>query len=204
MRVLSTSVAIVALATCSSACVPRLYSDTFGETDVTPCAWDPPTNRWPTSDPGCPEKEQGYAVGNVIPDFRLPDQHGDIVSLWQFSGLITVVDISTMWCAPCQELAESTEELYAHYRDEGVAVNTVLPQDGGGNPPDNADLNEWAEGFGITAPVIGDDMTWATGAVPDGQFPVLLIVGRDLVVRERVATISHEALEDAVDRALAE
>lgn len=204
MRVLTSSVVLVSLGLTASGCVPRLYSDDFGDTNIEPCAWEAPTNRWPSRDPGCPEDPTGYAAGNLIPDFRLPDQYAETVALWQFTGQITVVDISTMWCAPCQELAESTEDLWTTYRDQGVVITTVLPQDVSGNPPDDADLNEWADGFGITAPVIGDDMTWATGAVPDNQFPVLLIVGRDLRIRERVTTISHQALEDAVERALEE
>lgn len=203
MRGSIVSVVVPALTLALSGCVPRLYSPSTDDTDDGTCAWEAPTNPWPSADPGCPTA-QGFQPGQVVPDFRLPDQFSNTVAMWQFSGLVTVVDISTMWCAPCQELAESTQEMYDTFKDDGAMILTVLPQDTAGNPPDDADLDMWSEGFGITAPVLGDDGTWTNAAVPDGQYPVLLVVGADLKVREKVVPPTHDNLEAAVERALAE
>lgn len=179
----------------ATGCVPRLYGQVL--------EWDPPDNGWPQAEPPEDLQGEGWEVGEVAPDFRLVDQFGDTVSLWQFYGDVILVDVSTMWCAPCQELARHTEETWLDYRDEGFMYLTVLQEDVHGGPPDVEALNAWAEGFGISAPVLDDGSKEATGkAVRQGQFPVVLVVGRDMRVTTRVNPIEDSEIRRAVEAAL--
>ena len=191
-------VAMTAVLLCSG-CVPELYSAAAGQ----PWSWEAPENSWPLTQPPEGIVGVGYNVGEVVPDFLLLDQHGDMVSLWQFYGQVILLDVSTMWCAPCQELALTTEHVYEERVDEGFMYLTVLQQDVHNEDPDLEDLNEWAEMFEITAPILADPQGQATGpVVQQNQFPALLIIDRDLTVHTRVGQASDAALTEAVDALL--
>jgi peroxiredoxin len=167
-------------------CVPRLYSppDTDGGGD---CAWDAPSNDWSCwAPPACMEGE-GFSPGQTMPDFRLLDQNGAQVSLWQFYGDVIVWDLSTIWCAPCQELAGHAEELYQSHKDRGLTYLTVLAQDLDGAPPDQDDLELWASNFGLTSPVLADPLNgYSAPAIPDNQYPVVLVIDRQMKVMRKV------------------
>lgn len=180
------------------ACAPQLYSDG-------PSVWVAPENTWPATEE-LPEefKGEGFSVGEVVPELVAIDQNGDEFSLWQFYGQVVILDISTMWCAPCQELAKEVDETWKHYEDDGLMYLTVLPQDLDGNPPSVAELNEWTDGFGITAPVVSDDKDWYRGAVPGNTFPQLMVVGRDMRVYARDIPASDPEIRAVVDEYLAQ
>lgn len=193
MRTLS----IVLLAT---ACVPELEGTGEG-----PYVWTEPNNSWPVAAPPDDLVGEGFFAGQVPHDFRLLDQHGDEVSLWQFYGSVVVVDISTMWCAPCRDLAQTTEETYQGYLADGLMYLTILPENVENQPPSNEDLNLWADQFGITAPVVADPQAdWASGAVTNGQYPVVLVLDRSMRVAERVNPPDDPTLHAAIDRVLSE
>lgn len=165
-----------------SGCVPRLYSDATSDSVG---LWTPPTNGWPVcGEVSASTRGEGFSAGQVLPALEGTDQHGEQVALWQFAGCLTVVDISTMWCAPCQDLARGVEETAQEFLSEGVVYVTVLPQDVHGEVPDLGELQQWADAFGITAPVMNDPVGWYRDAVPDNTFPRVLLVGEDLRVLE--------------------
>ena len=58
-------------------------------------------------------------IGEAVTDECVPDQNGDQVSLWQFYGNVWVLDVSTMWCAPCQKLASGLQEIVNDHEEEG-------------------------------------------------------------------------------------
>ena len=179
-------------------CVP----DLTGEAEE-PYVWTEPTNSWPIQQPPEDLTGEGFFVGQVPFDFRLLDQHGDEVSLWQFYGKVVVVDVSTMWCAPCRALAETTEETYQGYLGQDVMYLTILPENVENGPPTQEDLNLWADTYGITAPVVADPQAeWSAASVNNGQYPVVLVLDRELVVRERVNPPDDPTLHAALDRLL--
>jgi thiol-disulfide isomerase/thioredoxin len=181
------------------ACAPRLYTDADSDTDVV--VWTQPENVWVQATPPAELVATGWYPGEVPEDLRLEDQHGDVVSLWQFYGRLVLVDVSTIWCAPCRDLAAETENVQLEYDMQGFVYVTVLSEDVEGDPPDNADLNQWADAFGITsAPVIADvSHDVANTLTPNGTFPVLVLIGRDMVVDEWVAPATDAALRAAIE-----
>lgn len=168
-------------------CIPRLYTN--GE-EIGP--WEAPVNTWGVNPPPEGLEGEGYDEGQIVPDFRLVDQHGDEVSLWQFFGDVVLLDISTIWCKPCQGLAADVEQSWADYRDDGFVYVTVLQEDLEGNPPDDADLDFWVDTFGITAPVLGDGEAVTLPAIRNSSFPAVLVIDRDLRVLERLGTTVEE------------
>lgn len=178
-------------------CVPELTS-AFAPVDC-----DPSANQWAKASQEPELYAEGFAQGQVVPDFCLDDQEAAPVQLWQFHGQVVALDVSTIWCAPCQALAQGTEETWQHYRDDGFTYVTLLAENLAGEDPTQADLQSWASNFGITAPIVGDPARGYSGPlVPDNAFPVLYVIGRDSRVHRRVVPATDEALREAIEEAL--
>ncbi|MFT4627614.1 MAG: peroxiredoxin [Myxococcota bacterium] len=152
------------------------------------------------------QEEGGFEVGRIVPDVGLPDQAGEPVSLRDFDGSVVLLDISTMWCAPCQELATHAEATFADYEPDGFMYITVLQEDVEGGVPKQPDLQRWADSFSITTPVLADGgppEERTTGpAIVNGQFPAILVIGRDGSVVERVGATDDASVREAIERAL--
>jgi hypothetical protein len=187
------------------ACVPHLETK-GGQTE--PSDWVRPENTWSsgeeTGPPACLTAE-GCAEGETPPDVRLPDQHGDMVSLWQFYGLVVLLDISTGWCLPCQDLGAVTQATQDDFGDQGFVYLTVLQQDADGAPPDVDDALGWAEFFGIeTAPVTADagDPPATEEATAGHPFPMLITIDRAMKVHELVNGTDEATVRAAIEAAL--
>lgn len=184
------------------ACVPVLTSPPGADDPAGP--WEAPENSWPVCDgPPAGHVGTGYGVGDTAPDFLLKDQYGAQVSLWQFHGCTVALDISTMWCAPCQELAEEAQAIADDYRDEGVVYVTIMPQDLGSDPPDTDELMDWSEGFDLVEPILSDDVGYSYNVVTGARgFPAVLILDTDGVIVDDLTTVTDEAIRQALDAAI--
>ena len=180
-------------------CVPELVSPAD---DGAP--WEAPTNGWGVTPPPEGLAAEGFEEGQVVPEFRLPDQNGETVSLWQFYGQVIALDISTIWCGPCRDLAGGVTETWEEYQDQGFAYLTLLSQDMNGQVPDQAELEEWATTYGIEQPVLADGAGHSNAISPDGTFPQIVVIGRDMrVVVEKVSPSTEEsAIRAAIESAL--
>ncbi len=181
-------------------CTPHLVSD-FEE--ITGANWEAPENDWDLAAPPQDLVGEGFSVGQVPHDFRLMDQNGQSVALWQFYGSVIVLDISTMWCRPCQEIARHVEGTYQDYKDEGFMYLTLLAEDFESNRPDRSELNEWADNFGIvSAPVIQDGNGYCDSVEATGTYPAVLLIDRQMrVVAERL-TPSDDLIRSAIEDVL--
>ncbi|MBL8615431.1 MAG: redoxin domain-containing protein [Deltaproteobacteria bacterium] len=201
-RHLSLAAPLALLAACAP---PRLYSADGDLPEVgSGSDWEAPENGWDKGSPPPAELEgEGFGVGQVLPDLRLLDQHGEETATWQWYGMVVAIDVSTMWCGPCRGLAAEVDATWADYRDQGFMYVTLLPQDQAGEVPDNADLNAWADQFGISAPVLSDDEGWSYQIVPDNTYPRIMIVGRDMrVLVDQVTPAEDTAIRAAIEAAL--
>ncbi len=190
---------IAVIAMVAAGCVPELYTSGGSNGAV----WEAPEpNAWQGATPPANLVAQGYQEGQVPPDLRLVDQFGDEVSLWQFYGDVVLLDISTMWCAPCQELAQHTQETWVDYRDDGFTYVTVLQQDVEGGDVDVEELNEWTSAFGIEAPTLADPDRLTEAAISQGQYPAVLVLDRNMKVATRVKTVTDGEVRRAIEDVL--
>lgn len=183
-----------------AACVPELTSPDGGAKEEV-CV--PPENTWPSTQPPEGTIGEGFDVGDRIEDFLLADQHGDQVCLHQFYGHVVLVDISTMWCEPCRKLAEELQATADDYRDDGFVYLTVLAEDLGSDPPDNTELNQWGDYYGILEPIVSDEIGWWEGAIPGTpEFPQVMVLDRELNILVRDVPPSDEAVREEIESAL--
>lgn len=183
-------------------CVPNLTSplteDSGGDS-----SWVAPVNSWSSSAPPADLEGEGYSVGQVMPDFLLMDQNGDEVALWQFYGSVIVLDISTMWCGPCKDLAKDVTETWHEYDDRGFMYLTLLPEDDQGQVPDQEDLQRWAGDYDIEAPVLSDDIRRSYEMAPDAAYPRVYVIDRGMKVAvDRVNPVSDAQIRAEIEALL--
>ena len=181
------------------ACTPVLTSPE--ETGST--AWETPDNSWVTQDPPADLVGEGWLEGQVVPDAHFFDQYGEEVAIWQFYGQLIALDVSTIWCSPCRELAAHVDATWQEYVDQDFMYLTLLGEDTQGDVPDTEELMTWATDYGITAPVLSDPDHHSYDIVPDGTYPRVVIIGRDLIVlEEQVFPVDEATIEAAIEEAL--
>jgi thiol-disulfide isomerase/thioredoxin len=96
-----------------------------------------------------------YAAGDVVENFTLTDLYGEDVDLYSFCGQHVMLVFGASWCGPCVDLSEQVQAIQDEY--ENVQIIEILIEDTRGDPPDQSDLEDWAEHGGFTTvAVVGD------------------------------------------------
>ncbi len=68
-----------------------------------------------------PRVEQ-LKIGAIAPDFTSQTLDGKDVKLSDFRGKVVILDFWATWCGPCMASMPHTQEVSAHYKDQGVVV----------------------------------------------------------------------------------
>lgn len=160
---------------------------------VTPYAGTCPetiSNRWPAFEDLKGRRPSyddiGYNVGQVPPDFSRTDQFGDDVCLWQMAGNYVVLDVSALWCVPCQIIAESVACTQETFGDELVYMTFITEGQVTGTPATDEDVVAWAGQFGLDkggqTPVLNDAGAGFTDGFPGDGLPSFMLLDPDLEV----------------------
>ena len=131
----------------------------------------------------CSSSENDHPCNFI--SFDHDDEEFDLYS--QYGSLI-VIDLSAMWCGPCNSAGAHAQEVQDLYIDEDLIYVTVLIEDSHANAPDLDDLQEWATAYGnTTSPVVAADRTMLTsggGTWDLTSWPTFFYIDRDLVIRD--------------------
>jgi len=126
----------------------------------------------------------GTHVGQTALNFTLLDQDGRPVSLYDYEGLVILMDFSYLDCTGCVDQAMHGEQLYQTYRSRGFVILTLLIYGNEGGPATVEDCEEWADMFGLTHPILADTMQEVWHLYNDTGFtPLSLIIDRNMVIR---------------------
>ena len=142
------------------------------------------------------ESEQGA----FLPRFVGVDQYGEMVDMYDFSAhdRRAVLDMGTIWCAPCKGMAAylsdgdtshvdeyvwwepEYEGLYEAVRDGDIFWITVLFSAGGAGDADLSHTQQWHEEFPNEAiPVLADTDLLLYNWIAVNSYPVLNLLQED-------------------------
>ena len=124
--------------------------------------------------------------GDHICDLALTNADGSDDNLYSHYGEVIVIDVSAMWCGPCQEAAWHSNSIKV--MTGGVTWITVLIENLEGNAPTQEDGQFWGDYFGIWHNEIwlgSDDNRDAAGLTgfANTGWPYFLIIDKDLRIR---------------------
>ena len=155
-------------------------------------------------DPDAGSADYGYAVGDIIPDVALTGPDGSAGLHDYADGGPTVVVFSTMWAAPCAELAPTLQELWEEHADDGFTVVEVLQENLYAESPSDEELTDWADTLGLTYPVVteagdaGDFLAAlaAEGTVSPYVFPAVVLLDADMRIESQLSADPDDVVEE--------
>ena len=165
---------------CSPALPPQLDDDDAVDAidDIGAPIYDPGVN-WDICASG-----EGDHPCNII----AVDHNGDEFDLYANYGSLVVIDLSAMWCGPCNEAGAHAQEVQDAYANDDLIYVTVLVENSHGVPPSDADIQQWADAYGnTTSPVIPGDrgmLTSSGGSWDLTSWPTFFYIDREMVIRD--------------------
>lgn len=121
-------------------------------------------------------------VGAEAPAYPVVNvRTGDTLSLGDYKGTVTLINIWATWCAPCRVEMPAIERAYRTYAPRGFRIAAVsIDQDG------PADVRRFADSLGLTFDILQDrttniQQTYQTTGVPES-----FLVNQQGVIVKRV------------------
>jgi|TARA_R110000824_G_scaffold21466_6_gene79936 thiol-disulfide isomerase/thioredoxin len=148
------------------------------EDDVVETIYDPAVS-WAACGSG-----EGDHPCNII----ATDHNGDEFDLYANYGSLVVLDLSTMWCGPCNSAGAHAQEVQDLYADQDLIYVTVLIENREAMPPTEADIQQWVSDYGnTTSPVLAGTrgMLVSSGGTWElTSWPTFFYIDREMVIRD--------------------
>ena len=188
-----------------SACAPtELETPNFGSCDKNA----EPANGWPwfESETLPDDSDIGFEVGQTAQDFKLVDQFGDEVCLWQFTGKVVLLDASALWCEPCKDIAKHAACVADSFEGELVYL-TFIGQNNDYDPAVQGDNVYWADTYGLSdgslTPVIADGNNTFVRPSWVNSYPSFMLLDRDMsIVAKGTGRTAEQDMRDEAERLL--
>lgn len=120
---------------------------------------------------------------------------GKVVTRDDLKGKVVLIDFWQTWCAPCRQLMPEVQKLHDKYKDKGVLVIGVTPED-------RALVQTFEKDRNYTYPIYLDQDSNTNHAFNVDAIPRTIIIGRSgQVVFDAVAPYPVD-LEEALSKAL--
>lgn len=155
---------------------------------------------WVTWDT-CSQKPQDHPC-----NFKLKDQNGNEVELYDYYGKVIIIDLSTMWCGVCQTIAPIGKSLTEEYGEDNFVWLTILVEDESGLNPDPSDLQRWISEYGAAPPVLSGDRSLidpsAETGYPVSGWPTLAIINKEMILTNGINGWSETYIRTWIENSL--
>ncbi len=164
-------------------------------TTPTPQPAPAPTTTVPSPTPTVTE---GIQVGNLAPNFKLPDLGGQIISLADLRGKPVLINFWATWCPPCKLEMPYLQQIYDVWMVKGLVLLAI---DIGES---SSTVTEFMSANNLSLPVVLDidkkvALTYGIAAIPTTFF-----IDRNGIIRQKVigAFPNKEAIEAELSKIL--
>ena len=131
-------------------------------------------------------------------DFELKDTDNKTVTLDDYKGKVTIVDVWGTWCPPCREEIPHFVDLYKQYKDKGLEIVGINCNENGTQDEVKKTIKDFAKKYRIEYKcVLNDDKI--ESKIPDFQgYPTTLFLDRSGTVRMLIVGGQPKAKLEAV------
>jgi thiol-disulfide isomerase/thioredoxin len=176
-------------------------------------SWPFGGEQWPDFSDEADEAEvdgSDYAFGEVFPNFTTTDQFGNEVELYDFYGYVVLLDFSAGWCGPCRTAAETSEDMWESYREDGfIIIHAIIDDNRGSGDIDQDFLEDWADDYDIEFPVIDGDSSsevadagsgLRSAGIDEGYIPFMVMLDQDMKLHTTfVGAGNDSAIESEIE-----
>ena len=141
------------------------------EPEPTPTAFKASIDTPPT--PSREVRKVDRGSGEPAPDFEIELIDGEIVTLSDYRGEVVLLNFWGTWCPPCRAEMPALQRAWEEYKDRGVVFLGAAIYD------EKADVEKFAEAFGITYPLGIDLAGDLTVDFKVTQFPTTFLIDRE-------------------------
>jgi thiol-disulfide isomerase/thioredoxin len=151
--------------------------------------------------------ECSYRIGEHICNLELVDSTAEVFDLYSHYGQPIIIDLSAMWCAPCNQAAPWADIFVQGYAEHDLLWVTILIEDEGGNVPDAEDLLRWVDNHNITDSLVlkgSRDLIDISGTdgFPLTSWPTFVFIDQEMVIYHGVAGWSSEYMNQKLTEML--
>ena len=146
------------------------------------------------------------AIGSKVCNMIFYDHNKEVWELYEQEGKVVILDFSTVWCGPCQAAGHYAQPIQDDYAGQ-IEFVTVLVDGATGEPPTEAEINEWVESHGVTtAPVLYADrsvldQTGENGYLVGG-FPTYVFLDKNLKINVGAVGFNEQYVRSVIDSLL--
>ena len=179
-----------------SACGPAELEAEIPEVEVDPY----PFATWET----CSQTEGDHPC-----NFTLLDQNNEDVSLYDFYGSTIILDLSAMWCGPCQAAGSDVQATVDRFADDDIRYITVLIEDLQAGPVDQLEAQTWASTLGIeTEPILqgSRDLLNANAAIgwPLQSWPTFVLITSEMEIYVFQTGYNQQTLDMLIEETISQ
>ena len=125
--------------------------------------------------------------GKPAPDFEIELIDGETVTLSGYRGEVVLLNFWGTWCPPCRAEMPALQRAWEEYKDRGVVFLGAAIYD------EKADVEKFAEAFGITYPLGVDLAGDLTVEYKVTQFPTTFLIDQEGNEVRRIVNQVNEA-----------